>query len=108
MKMAKSNESHAEIDYDAIGIDEGSVAVASPEIQKAVDKGLGLKPISIRLPETLLQELKLIADYRGVGYQPLIRDLLKRFTQAEFKHIAIELYNKDKLEREQEKQPKIA
>jgi len=56
----------------------------------AVDEALGLKLISIRLPESLIQDLKFIANREGLGYQPLIRRVLQRFTSMEFKNMARE------------------
>lgn len=58
-----------------------------------LDAALGLKMISIRLDESLIAELKMIAALQGVGYQPLIRDVLKRFTAAEMKQLLIERFN---------------
>lgn len=58
----------------------------------AVDEALGLKLISIRLPESLIQDLKFIANREGLGYQPLIRRVLQRFTTMEFKSMAREAF----------------
>lgn len=53
---------------------------------------LGLKMISIRLPADLIQAYKDISDYRGItGYQPLMRDALRRFAEAEMKIILNEM-----------------
>lgn len=101
MKSAKPKD--REIDYDAIGTDESSVSVAPDDVHAAIDAGLGLKPISIRLPENLLEELKIIAEYHGVGYQPLIRKMLQRFAAAEWKQIAIELFSEKKADLEEQK-----
>jgi hypothetical protein len=64
---------------------------------------MNLKPISIRLPVSLIEELKIIADYNEVGYQPFIRKMLQRFATAELRKMAIELYSMAKLENEREK-----
>ncbi len=48
-----------------------------------VDKALGLQMISIRLPVRLIEQLKVIAMHRGIGYQPLMRDVLGRFARGE-------------------------
>lgn len=45
----------------------------------AVDEALGLKPISIRMQKGMIDDLKAIAALHGVGYQPLIRQILARF-----------------------------
>ncbi|MCC2615917.1 hypothetical protein LJ739_06660 [Aestuariibacter halophilus] len=59
---------------------------------KELDGKLGLKPISIRLQQRLVDDLKFIAESNGLsGYQPLIRRVLKRFVDAEMKKIARDL-----------------
>jgi len=68
-----------------------SVAHAVPvsrEHAKAVDDSLGLQMISIRLPKQLIEDLKLLADKEGLGYQPLIRRVLLRYTAGEFRNMA--------------------
>ena len=52
-------------------------------IELADGLDLELKPISIRLPKILIKQLKFIAHMHGVGYQPLIRDILSRFSRHE-------------------------
>lgn len=42
-----------------------------------------MQPISIRLPEPLIQDLKDIGKKEGLGYQTLIREVMKRFVAAE-------------------------
>lgn len=43
------------------------------------------KTISLRLPESMLDELKLIANKRDVPYQSLIKIMLKERIDREFK-----------------------
>ncbi|MFV0576062.1 MAG: hypothetical protein ACK5NC_11710 [Vibrio sp.] len=52
-----------------------------------IDEALALQAISIRLQKGLLDDLKDIAQIRGLGYQPLIKQILKRFADAEKKLI---------------------
>lgn len=59
----------------------------SQVIEDALNAATRMKPISIRLEEELLQQLKFIAEHHGLGYQPLIRQLLKRFVKAELRVI---------------------
>lgn len=68
-----------------LGADEQYVRKVSPERQKEIDDVLGLQAISIRLPKDLIEQFKLIAKINGVGYQPLMRDALKRFAESEIK-----------------------
>lgn len=48
-----------------------------------VDEQLSLQAISIRLPKSLIKDLKEIASRYEIGYQPMVRDLLNRFALAE-------------------------
>ena len=65
-----------------LGRDEQYVGVAEESHEQALQEALGLQAISIRLPVDLLRQYKLIADYHGVGYQPLMRDVLQRFVKG--------------------------
>jgi hypothetical protein len=73
------------------GRSEEHAGVVSDEESAALDESLGLQPISIRLQRSLITRLKIIAKYRGIGYQPLVRDLLNRFAVSELKDIIHEL-----------------
>lgn len=66
-----------------LGLDEEYAVSASPEEEAALQRAIDLKPISIRLPTQLIKTLKLIAGVHGIGYQPLVRDVLGRFASAE-------------------------
>lgn len=57
-----------------------------------VAKSLGLKSISIRMQPDLLDELKMIADINSIGYQPLIKQILRRFVDAEKKKMLREAH----------------
>ncbi len=48
-----------------------------------------LKTISLRLPETLLNELKLLANKKDVPYQSLLKVFLSERVQAEFRKLHI-------------------
>ena len=45
-------------------------------LNEMIDNALELKKISIRLQEGLIDALKTIAERKGIGYQPLIRQIL--------------------------------
>lgn len=48
--------------------------------------------ISIRLPVDLIQAYKDISEYKGLyGYQPLMREVLKRFAESEMEVIMTEM-----------------
>lgn len=76
-----------------LGRDAAHAKPAPQEVQALVDESLGLQMISIRLQKDLIDDYKKIADFRGVGYQPLMREALKRFVDAEFKKMALEYVN---------------
>lgn len=66
---------------------EAACSAVSPSESVNIDASLGLQMISIRLERELLGNLKFIAKQHGVGYQPLIRDLLNRFARSEMQLI---------------------
>lgn len=70
-----------------LGQDANYAQAAPAESAVAVDDALELKMISIRLQNELINNLKFVAGYHGIGYQPLIRDLLHRFVRAEMRDI---------------------
>jgi len=89
--MKKSTRTAATSDaweQGTLGRDEATVRRSSPAREQAVDDALGLQMISIRLTKGLLSRVKLIAGYRGVAYQPLMRDVLGRWARAEMVEIA--------------------
>jgi hypothetical protein len=61
---------------------------ASAAMEKAVDDALGLQLISIRLPKAMIDDLKFLAEREGLGYQPLIRRVMKLYIHGEYKAIA--------------------
>ena len=73
-----------------LGRDENYVEKVTIE-PSLVDDSLELQMISIRLQKGLLDDLKNIAQIRGIGYQPLIKQVLKRFADAEMKMILREM-----------------
>lgn len=76
-----------QIDYDSVGLTEVNVSVAPAELSMAIDDALDLQPISIRLQRDLLDNLKALAKLNGLGYQPLIRQVLTRWVDCELKHM---------------------
>lgn len=52
-----------------------------------LDASTGMKLVTIRLPVELVDTLKEIAVHHGLGYQPMVRDLLIRFAVSEVKLI---------------------
>lgn len=59
----------------------------NPQIQAEIDTALELQPISIRLQKSLIEDYKTLAQLIGTGYQPLMRQVLARFAEAEKKRL---------------------
>ena len=71
----------------SLGASEEHVVVAGAEYTAALDEALGLQSISIRLPKQMIEQYKLIAHFHGVGYQPLMRDVMSRFIPGAIQEI---------------------
>ena len=91
-----TEEAEAPWETGELGRDEKYVECAPEELKTEIDEALALQMISVRLQKALVKELKFIADYRGLGYQPLIREVLSRFARAEVVSIANELREQEK------------
>ena len=81
------------------GLDEAFIKVTDAAEAADVDGALDLKMISMRLQNDLINKLKLIAKYHGIGYQSLIRNYLHKFVRSELLRIATELQNSEQIER---------
>jgi uncharacterized protein (DUF4415 family) len=90
MNATKIQSTSEDWENGRLGRDEAHAQSAPHELTRQVDESLGLQMISIRLQKELIEDYKRIAEFYGVGYQPLMRDALKRFAEAEFKKMAIE------------------
>lgn len=66
-----------------LGASADSVRVSTNT--ESLDDALEMQLISIRLQKKLIADLKRVAGHYGLGYQPMIRDLLTRFANAELK-----------------------
>ena len=84
-----------------LGADENFVEAVEID-ESIIDDALELKMISIRLQKSLLEELKMIAELRGLGYQPLIKQILRRFADCEKKQLLREAAAKRVQEMEDE------
>lgn len=70
------------------------------KIGTQIDEALGLQMISIRLERDLIESYKLLGAKYDMGYQPLMREALKRFVEGEFKLIASEALEKQRAEKQ--------
>ncbi|MDO8369650.1 MAG: hypothetical protein Q7S71_02880 [Candidatus Nitrotoga sp.] len=75
-----------------LGREEEFAAIAPDDnIDAIINEHLELQPISIRLEKSLIENFKNIAKMHGLGYQPLMRQTLKRFADCEMKRILREV-----------------
>lgn len=79
-----------------LGDDEKYVKAVDGDLIRQVDDSLGLQMISIRLEKGLIDSFRMLGGFHGVGYQPLMRDALKRFADAEMKAIVSGLVESQK------------
>ena len=77
----------------ALGRDEAFAELDLELDPLAIDDAADLKMISIRLEKSLIEDFKMIASLSGLGYQPLMRQALKRFAESEKKQLLVEAYN---------------
>lgn len=70
-----------------LGADAAHVKPVSAEDTQKIEESLGLQMISIRLDKGLIDSFKAIGAFHGLGYQPLMRDALKRFADHELRNI---------------------
>lgn len=82
----------------ALGQDESHVERVDASFDLNLDSALNLQPISIRLQKSLIEDLKLISLAHGIGYQPMIRDVLLKFAECEIKQIVNDTIKRRKQE----------
>ncbi|MDR7342284.1 putative DNA binding CopG/RHH family protein [Pantoea alhagi] len=80
-----------------LGRSEAHVKVSdiTAEFEFDINEALELQPISIRLNKSLIEDLKMIAELNGLGYQPLIRQILNRFVDCEKKKLLQEVHSEE-------------
>ncbi len=86
--MATSPRTYERGPWEENDIDLEAACVAAPAGEAdEVQRVLGLQMVSMRLQPELIDKLKHIAAHYGIGYQPMIRDLLNRFARSEIQQI---------------------
>jgi uncharacterized protein (DUF4415 family) len=80
--------------------------VAPSKLASEIDDALGLQMISIRLDKELIDMFKLLGGKYQMGYQPLMREALKRFVDGELKMVALEALQKQSAARSKLKDEK--
>lgn len=103
--MSKIESKADDRDSVELSNDEARSKVASREAHQSLDEATELKLISIRLPTALIEELKIIADVNEIGYQPLVRKVLRRFARAELRAMAIKYHEQIRSEEVEEEEP---
>lgn len=78
-------EDEAKWDNRELGADEEFAKRASPEREKRINESLGLHSISIRLPIEIIEQLKDFAHEDGIGYQPLMRQVITKYARERAK-----------------------
>lgn len=73
-----------------LGAEEKYVAVSKSVDRIKLDECLGMQMISIRLDKGLIEDYKSLGKKYGLGYQTLMKQILKRFADAELKQLARE------------------
>lgn len=53
----------------------------SDEEEQVLDDALGLRLLSFRIQKPLIEKLKALAQLEGIGYQPLMRQILTRYVR---------------------------
>jgi len=74
---------------DLLGVDPKH-AKKSELDDKTADEAMDLQMISIRLQKALLVDLKQIAAAYGIGYQPLMKQVLRRYVDSEMRQMVNE------------------
>lgn len=80
-KLEELTADHERWDNRELGASEEHLAFISDQEQQEMDDDMGLQLISIRLNKSLIETLKGLAKVDGIGYQPLIRQVLTRFAK---------------------------
>lgn len=95
-KQVKMSNSAEAWENGELGQDIKHARVVEKKMGAQIDEALGLQMISIRLDKDLIESYKLLGTKYDMGYQPLMREALKRFVEGEFKMIASEALEKQK------------
>lgn len=70
-----------------LGENLATAKVTSAKRTEEINEAAGMQMISIRLPKSVIDDFKVIAQIEGIGYQPLMRTALIRFAECEAKRV---------------------
>jgi uncharacterized protein (DUF4415 family) len=99
-KKIKIEDSAEAWELGKLGSELKHARAVDKKIGAQIDTALGLQMISIRLEQELIESYKLLGAKYDMGYQPLMREALKRFVEGEFKLIASEALEKQRAEKQ--------
>jgi predicted DNA binding CopG/RHH family protein len=89
MTKSKKIESTAEAwESGELGCDESHVSLSQDLTMDIFNDVSESKAISIRLKESMISDLKMLGAIEGIGYQTLIKSLLERYIDCEYKMLA--------------------
>jgi len=74
-------------DSGELGENLASAKVTSAKRTEEIQESAGMQLISIRLPKSVIDDFKVIAQIEGLGYQPLMRIALIRYAECEAKRV---------------------
>lgn len=82
-KRTFKNEEERELAWDnrELGAEEKYARRISRKKEQEIEKALGLQAISIRFQTEIIDQLKILAKEEGIGYQPLIRQIVTRYVR---------------------------
>lgn len=107
MTKAKVEGTAQAWESETLGLSEEHAVLSDLGIAD-LDEALSLQMISIRLPKELIEDYKFLAERLSIGYQPLMKQVLKRFADCELKQIARETMRADHEKNRQAKAAKKA
>lgn len=81
-KLDELTKDHELWDKRELGASYEHFAVVSDEEQQEIEEGFGLQLISLRLNRNLIEQFKELAKLEGIGYQPLMRNVLIDYAKA--------------------------
>jgi len=88
-----------------LGADEKYARLVDSETEKSIDAAVGMQSISIRLEKSLIDSFKMLGSFHGIGYQPLMRDALKKFAYGEMKAIVSGVVESQRKQKTQKQTP---
>lgn len=81
-KLDELTADHELWDKRELGASYEHFAVVTDEAQREIEEGFGLQLISLRLNRSLIEQFKELARLEGIGYQPLMRNVLIDYAKS--------------------------